>query len=321
MTPGSALIWGVGGQDGALLARLLLEKGYRVFGTSRGPATPANLTTLRIADAVTMKHVDPVDAEGVERVVAEVLPDEIYYLSAQSSVGRSFAQPEATFAAAVTGLGNVLNAVSRSAPNARVFNAASGECFGDCTAGSPARETTAFDPRSPYAEAKAAGHRLVEQQRAAGMWAASAFLFPHESPLRPTAFVTGKIVAAVRRIAGGDGEPLELGDLSVVRDWGWAADYVEAMWRMLQLDSPADLILATGSSISLEAFVAAAFREAGLDWRDHVVSSPQLRRPSEVAQQHADPSLALDLIGWRAGLAGEAVAARLVRDALTSSAA
>ncbi|MGN6819233.1 MAG: GDP-mannose 4,6-dehydratase, partial [Sphingomonas sp.] len=158
-------------------------------------------------------------------------------------------------------------------------------------------------------------NRVAHRQRAC-----SAFLFPHESPLRPNTFVTGKLMAAIRRFAAGDRTPLELGDLGVVRDWGWAPDYVAAMRAMLQRESPEDLILATGISMRLEDFVAAAFAAIGLDWRDHVKSVPGLRRPADIAEQHADPSRAGELIGWRASVAGEELVKRLVAEAISPSA-
>jgi len=319
MTTGSALIWGVGGQDGAYLAHLLLAKGYRVHGTSRGQAVPDNLRRLGIADKVELHTVDPADAVRVGEVIAAAAPAEIYYLAGQSSVGRSFAEPEATFAGATLGLLNVLEAARREAPEAALLNAASGDCFGETVA--PATEKSRFRPRSPYAVAKCSAHLLIEANRVAyRQRACSAFLFPHESPLRPDSFVIGKLMAAIRRFAAGDRAPLELGDLSVVRDWGWAPDYVAAMWAMLQRETPEDLILATGTSMRLEDFVAAAFATIKLDWREHVKSVPGLRRPADIVEQHGDPSRAAELIGWRASLAGEELVQRLVAEAISPSA-
>ena len=318
MTAPSALIWGVGGQDGAYLARLLVDKGYRVHGTSRGDEVPGNLYRLGIARDVCLHAVDPADADRVGEVVAAAAPGEIYYLAGQSSVGRSFAEPEATFTGAALGLLHVLEAARRIVPDARLLNAASGDCFGETL--TPATEATPFRPRSPYAVAKCSAHLLIEANRVAyHQPVCSAFLFPHESPLRPDSFVIGKLMAAIRRFAAGDRRPLELGDLSVVRDWGWAPDYVAAMWAMLQREHPEDLILATGTSMRLEDFVASAFAAIGLDWRDHVRSSPGLRRPADIAEQHADPSRAAALIGWRASMAGENLVKRLVAEAISPS--
>jgi GDPmannose 4,6-dehydratase len=318
MTARSALIWGVGGQDGAYLARLLLDKGYRVHGTSRGETVPTNLRRLGIGDEVQLHIADPADGARVGEVIAVAAPVEIYYLAGQSSVGRSFAEPEATFVGAALGLLNVLEAARRAVPDAALLNAASGDCFGETVA--PATEESPFRPRSPYAAAKCSAHLLLEANRVAhGQRACSAFLFPHESPLRPDSFVIGKLMAAIRRFAAGDRTPLELGDLNVVRDWGWAPDYVAAMWAMLQRATPEDLIIATGTSMRLEDFVAAAFAAIGLDWREHVKSVPGLRRPADIAEQHADPSRAAEVIGWRAGVAGEALVKRLVSEAISPS--
>lgn len=319
MTARSALIWGVGGQDGAYLARLLLDKKYRVHGTSRGGAMPDNLQRLGIADRIELHTADPSDSTRATAVVAAAAPDEIYYLAGQSSVGRSFAEPETTFTGVALGLLNVLEAARREAPEAVLLNAASGDCFGDTAV--PATERSPFRPRSPYAAAKCSAHLLIEANRVAyRQRVCSAFLFPHESPLRPDSFVVGKLMGAIRRFAAGDRTPLELGDLSVVRDWGWAPDYVTAMWAMLQRETPEDLILATGTSMRLEDFVAAAFAAIGLDWRDHVTSVPGLRRPADIAEQHADPSRAAELIGWRASVVGEELVKRLVAEAISPSA-
>ncbi len=313
--PGSrALVVGVGGQDGALLARLLLDRGYAVFGTSRDPAAGLpNLEATGAAGRVRVLALDPADARGVRGALAEARPDEVYCLTGQSSVGQSFADPGGTVASLVPPVAHLLEALRESGAPARLLNAGSGECFGD-TGGVPASERTPFDPRSPYAWAKSAAHALVAAYReAAGLHASTAILFNHESALRPARFVTRKVADAVRRIAAGSGETLALGDLSVVRDWGWAPEYVEALWRMLQRDAPGDLVIATGHGVSLEDFVAAAFASAGLDWRRHVRADASLRRPSEVAACRADPSAAAREIGWAATVRAGEVAARLVR--------
>ncbi|WP_066584630.1 GDP-mannose 4,6-dehydratase [Sphingomonas pruni] len=314
-----AIIWGIGGQDGAYLARLLLEKGYRVHGTSRATGVPVNLRRLGIAEDIALHAVDPTDAPRVGEAIAAAAPDEIYYLASQSSVGRSFAEPEATFAGAALGLLNVLEAARHKAPAAALLNAASGDCFGETA--TAATETTRFAPRSPYAAAKCSAHLLIEANRVAyGQRVCSAFLFPHESPLRPDSFVIGKLMAAIRRFAAGDRAPLELGDLGVVRDWGWAPDFVAAMWAMLQRGTPEDLILATGTSMRLEDFVAAAFAAIGLNWRDHVQCVAGLHRPADIAQQRANPSRAAKLIGWRPSVAGEELPKLLVAQALSQAA-
>lgn len=309
-----ALICGATGQDGAYLARALLDRGIEVHGTSRQPALPeGNLAAVGAAGALTPHVMEPASQDSVRAVLGEVRPDRIFYLAAQSSVARSFDEPVETWRAAALGLVHVLEAAREIVPEARILNAGSGDCFGERPAHAPADETTAFAPRSPYAAAKCAAHHAVAvARRAHGQFASTAFLFSHESPLRPETFAIGKIVGAVKRIAAGSGELLELGNVEVVRDWGWAPEYVEAMVRMLALDAPRDLVIATGRSHSLAEFVAAAFAEAGLDWRDHVRIGAVAPRPADIACQHADPGLARELLGWRAETGLAALARRLI---------
>ncbi len=316
MKPKRALICGATGQDGAYLARFLLDRGYDLVGTTRGDpeADAVNLRRLGVRDRVPLLRMDPARRSEVDRAVSESEAGEIYYLAAQSSVWRSFAEPVATFEASAVGLANVLEAARALAPRARIFNAASGDCFGEAPADDPATERTRFRPRSPYAAAKCAAHHLLDAMRLGyGQFACSGFLFTHESPLRPETFAVGKTLAAARRIADGSDETLTLGDLGVVRDWGWAPDYVEAMWKMLQLDEPQDFVIASGESAPLQALVEAIFSALGLDWRDHVQVGAHPPRPSDIRFQHADPSLARERLGWsgRTGI-GE-LAARLTR--------
>lgn len=297
-----ALICGVSGQDGAYLARLLIAHGYDVHGTSRDASAPrSNLDRLGIADCVTIHEMDPANPSQAMTAVRCVEPHEIYYLSAQSSVGRSFDLILETWTASAIGLVNILNAAFTVVPDARVLNAASGECFGETSASNPASDRTRFNPRSPYAAAKCGGHYAVQAARAAfGQFACSAFLFNHESPLRPETFVTAKVAAAVRRIASGSDERLRLGSVSIVRDWGWAPEYVEAMRLMLQQPEPQDMVVATGRSHSLAEFVELAFRAADLDWRAHVDTGTGPSRPGDPAAQHADSTRARRFLGWEA---------------------
>lgn len=310
----SALIFGVSGQDGAYLAELLLAKGYAVHGATRGDpgALLANLDALGIA-GVALVRADPLDDGAVDAAIRAARPDEIYYLAGQSSVSESFARPRETWDAATIGLMNVLAGARRHAPDARIVNAASGDCFGVTTRAAPATEASPFAPRSPYAAAKCAAHHLLAADRLAyGQWAASAFLFSHESPLRPERFVIAKVAAAARRIAGGPAEKLALGDISIVRDWGWAPDYVEALWRMTRQDEPGDFVIATGESRSLESLVAAIFASVGLDWQSHVVLDAHPPRPADIATQFADPSRAEKLLVWRATHRGDEIARLMV---------
>ena len=295
-----ALICGVSGQDGAYLARLLLDKGYEVFGTSRdAQASPfRNLERLGIREKVHVLSVSIIDFRSVLQCLLKVRPDEIYNLAGQSSVGLSFEQPVETLESIVTGTLNILEAIRFAGRPVRFYNACSTECFGD-TGGEPADEESAFRPRSPYAVAKAAAFWEVANYREAyGLFACSGILSNHESPLRPEHFVTQKIVSAACRIALGSRERLVLGNLDIERDWGWAPEYVEAIWLMLQRDEPEDYVIATGKSHRLEEFVEEAFRAVGLDWRLHVTFDESLLRPLDIRVSRSNPSKAAERLGW-----------------------
>ncbi|WP_347257670.1 GDP-mannose 4,6-dehydratase [Methylocaldum sp.] len=313
-----ALICGVSGQDGAYLAKLLLAKGYQVFGTSRDAQTASfrNLEVLGIRDSVTCESMAPNDFRSVLQALSKIDPDEIYNLAGQSSVGLSFEQPVETMESIVVGTLNLLEGIRFLGSSARLYNAGSSECFGN-TGAQPADENTPFRPRSPYAVAKAAAHWEVANYREAyGLYACTGILFNHESPLRPERFVTKKIVAAACRIANGSSETLRLGNIDVVRDWGWAPEYVDAMWRMLQQESADDFVIATGESHSLREFVAAVFRALDLDWRDHVTTDAALLRPSDLREGRANPRRAQDVLGWRVSKRLDDVVTLLVQDEL-----
>lgn len=297
-----ALICGISGQDGAYLARLLLDKGYEVFGTSRDAQIGAfaNLTWLGVRDRVRLDSMAMNDFRSVLNVLHRTEPDEIYNMAGQSSVGLSFEQPVETLDSISMGTINLLEAIRFLDKPIRFYNAGSSECFGD-TAGHAANEDTPFHPCSPYAVAKAAAHWLVANYRAAyGLHASTGVLFNHESPLRPERFVTKKVVAAAVRIARGANSRLTLGNVAIKRDWGWAPEYVDAMWRMLQQQTASDFVIATGESHTLEEFAATAFGEVGLDWRDHTDISEALRRPSDLAEGLGDASRARQVLGWSA---------------------
>ncbi len=309
-----ALIIGVSGQDGAYLAELLLSKEYEVVGTSRDAnlSTFSNLDRLGIRDRIRFLSVAPNDFRSVLNALVQAEPDEIYNLSGQSSVGLSFDQPVETMESISIATLNILEAIRFTKRAVRFYNAGSGECFGD-TAGRPADEDTPFRPRSPYAVAKAAAHFEVANYREAyGLFACSGILFNHESPLRPERFVTRKIVSAACRIAAGSGERLKLGNTKVKRDWGWAPEYVDAMWRILQHDTPQDYVIATARTHSLEEFVAAAFAAVGLDARGHVDSDPSLLRPTDIEANYANPEKAARVLGWRAASGMDETVRRMV---------
>lgn len=311
----SALIFGISGQDGAYLARLLLERGYAVHGTSRDAEISSFITlaSLGIKERIALHSAASTDFRNVFQVISRAAPDEIYNLSGQSSVGLSFQQPVETLESIAVGTLNILECIRLLGRPIRFYNAGSGECFGD-TGGKPANESTSFQPRSPYAVAKSAAFWEVANYRDSyGLYACSGILFNHESPLRPHRFVTRKVAAAAARIARGSSEQLVLGDLSVRRDWGWAPEYVEAMWAMLQREKPEDLVIATGVAHSLEEFVAAAFAVLGLNWRDHVRTDAGLFRPSEIRCGFGDAAKAAAKLGWKARTQMPEVVERMVK--------
>ncbi len=297
-----ALICGISGQDGAYLAKLLLEKGYEVTGTSRDAQMSSfrNLERLEIREQVKLTSMSLVDFRSVLQVINRVQPDEIYNLAGQSSVGLSFDQPVETLDSITTGTLNILEAIRFTGAPIKLYNASSSECFGD-TGDRSADEGTAFRPRSPYAVAKAAAFWEVANYREAyGLFACSGILYNHESPLRPERFVTQKIIAAACRIAQGSKETLTLGNMSIKRDWGWAPEYVQAMYLMLQHEKPDDYVIATGESNKLEDFVAEAFACVNLNWRDHVISDRSLYRPTDIAVGRGHPAKAREVLGWQA---------------------
>lgn len=296
------LICGVGGQDGSFLAQLMLAKGYEVWGTSRDSQLSEfhNLQILGIKDRVLRISMAPNDFRSVLTAVTRSNPDEIYYLAGQSSVGLSFEQPAETLESITLGTLNLLEAVRFSGKHIKIYHASSGECFGDLGQ-RPATEDTPFRPRSPYAIAKASAHWLVANYREAyGLFACNGILFNHESYLRPPRFVTQKIVSSACRITNGASEKLTLGRLDVVRDWGWAPEYVDAMWRILQQDQADDYIIATGEACSLEMFVEEAFALHGLDWHRHVEIDANLFRPADITWSCGNPEKAFKKLGWQA---------------------
>ena len=297
-----AFIWGVSGQDGALLAQLLLNKGYDVVGTSRDAQLSdfKNLTYLGIADAVQTISANPVDFRSVLEVFAKTQPQEVYNLAGQSSVSLSFEQPIETFNSIALANLTLLEAIRFIGDKSlRYYYAGSGECYGNTVI--PANEQTVFHPRSPYAVAKAAAFWQVANYREAyDLYACSGVLFNHESPLRPERFVTQKIVRTACRIAAGSSEKLFLGNMEIERDWGWAEEYVDAIWRILQQEKAEDYLVATGVSCKLKDFVEAVFMTLGLEWEKHVIFKESLLRPTDILQSRAFPGKAEEFLGWRA---------------------
>ncbi len=309
-----ALILGISGQDGAYLTKFLLEKGYQVHGTSRDVQMSSfgNLTRLGVRDRVQLHSVSVNDFRSVLQAIIRSEPDEIYNLAGQSSVGLSFEQPMETFESISVGVINLLEAIRFFSRPVRLYNAGSSECFGNAD-GRAAHEDTPFRPRSPYAVAKAAAFWEVANYREAyGLYACSGILFNHESPLRPERFVTRKIVATACRIANKQEDVLSLGNIDVQRDWGWAPEYIQAMWLMLQQDRAEDFVIATGQTFKLEDFVRVVFEALGLDWTRHVRTNPDFLRPTDIMISRADPGKAARELGWKAKHAMPDVARMMV---------
>jgi GDPmannose 4,6-dehydratase len=309
-----ALIIGVSGQDGAYLAELLLKKGYEVHGTSRDHevGTFRNLQILGIKDQVRLTSMVTSDFRSVLTALQKADADEIYNLAGQTSVGMSFEYPVETFDSIMIGTMNLLECIRLLKKPVRFYNAGSSEVFGNTPV--PATEETPFHPRSPYATAKAAAHYAVANYREAyGLFAATGILFNHESPFRPERFVTQKIVKAAVRIANGSGERLKLGNLNIYRDWGWAPDYVDAMWRIIQHEEPQDFVIATGHMHSLHDFVTKTFLALGLDSSDYVDSDSSLLRPADIAKSVGCPDKAKKLLGWNASIKLDSIIQKLLK--------
>src|SRR5688500_9247178 len=311
-----ALIFGVTGQDGSLLAQHLLAQGYEVHGTSRRKAVAGKLQQLGIVDRIRLHTLDPGDDTQVADALGSLRPSEVYHLSGQSSVGRSFAEPHETFASHFNSTLAILEAIRASSLDCRFFHASSGEVFGE-TGRSPAKESAVIAPCTPYGAAKAASTLLVKSYREVfGLFACSAFLFNHESLLRPDSFVAQRIAQGAAAIKTKRAAQLKLGNLQIVRDWGWAPDYVECMWKMLRQQEPRDYVIATGVATSLESFVERVFSRFGLDWKDCVVRDDALLRPVDIRISVGDPRAAERHLGWRALARMPEVADRLADAAL-----
>ena len=300
MAAKKALIIGITGQDGAYLAKHLLDKGYEVTGSSRDvmASSFANLQTLGIRDKVKLVSVSINDFRSVFNAIQSFNPDEIYNLAGQTSVGLSFDQPVEAIESIAIGTLNILEVIRLQNRPVRFYNAGSSECFGD-TGNTPANEHTPFAPRSPYAVAKSTAKWLINSYRESyGLYACTGILFNHESPLRPERFVTQKIIAGAAKIKAGQLSKLQLGNLDISRDWGWGPEYVQAMWLMMQLDKPDDFVIATGRQESLKYFVSKAFEYFDLDWQKYVEIEPSFFRPNEIVSSVGNPQKAIEVLGW-----------------------
>lgn len=312
-----ALVIGVSGQDGSLLARFLLNKGYEVWGTSRDVKTQNfnNHIKLNTSDQIKILEWSTQDLASLVNIISMTSPDEIYNLSGQTSVGMSFTNPVEAFNSIVLTTHYLLEAVRKSNQPIRLFNAASSECFGNTF--SPVTESSPLNPFSPYGVAKASAFLNVANYRNIyDLFCLSGILFNHDSPLRPNHFVLKKVTQTAKRIALGSDEKLELGDISIIRDWGWAPDYVEGMWLMLQQDEPKDYILASGKSHSLAHLVETTFSLLNLDWQDHVTINHSFKRPMEILESRANPSLAENNLGWKAKLSITELLDNMINDAI-----
>lgn len=295
-----ALITGITGQDGSYLAELLLSKGYKVYGFSRRTSTTSLGRIEHLVDRITLVSADLLDQNSVTSAVYDIQPDEVYNLAAQSFVPTSWSQPVFTGDVDALGVTRILEAIRLAKPDAKFYQASSSEMFGNPKE-SPQQETTRFYPRSPYGVAKAYGHWItVNYRESFGTFACSGILFNHESPRRGLEFVPRKISNAVARIRLGQADTLRLGNLEAKRDWGFAGDYVKAMWLMLQQPQPDDYVVGTGKSHTIRELVETAFRAAGIDdWEKYVVIDSDLFRPAEVTSLVADASKAHSVLGWR----------------------
>jgi GDPmannose 4,6-dehydratase len=312
----TAVIFGVTGQDGGLLASHLLALGYKVIGTTRQLSGYGSwrLDALGISQHIKLLTIDPLSLHAVVQLLEACKPNEVYYLASQSSVSESFSQPLVTIESSLIGVKNVLDACLQLNLSTKIYNAGSSESFGDLGV-QTIDESTPFSPVSPYGLGKAKACDLVKRYRADyGLFACNGLMFNHESSLRDERFVSMKIAKAVNLISFGRQKELVLGDLDVIRDWGWAPEYVIAMHGILQLDIPLDFVIATGKSHSLREFVSSAFSVRGLDWSRYVRSDLALSRPAEIKANFADPTLANRVFGWKATVMMREVASRLVSE-------
>ena len=295
----TALITGVTGQDGSYLAEFLLEKGYHVVGIVRRTSHDSYERIGHLLDRLEIVPADLLDQHSLTAVVRDTKPDEIYNLAAQSFVPTSWSQPVLTGEFTALGVTRLLEAIRLAHPAARFYQASSSEMFGKAVE-TPQRESTPFYPRSPYGVAKVYGHWItVNYRESYGLYAVSGILFNHESPRRGLEFVTRKVTHGVARIVRGRATAIALGNLEARRDWGFAGDYVDAMWRMLQQPEPRDFVIGTGETHTVRELCEIAFAHVDLDWRKHVKVDPRYVRPAEVDVLQADPSLARRLLGWK----------------------
>lgn len=309
-----ALITGITGQDGSYLAELLLAKGYKVYGLVRRTSTPNIINIEHIQYEVELLAGDLLDLPSLCTIIRDVQPDEVYNLGAQSFVGASWEQPILTSQVTALGVANILEAIRQYKPDAKFYQASSSEMFGKVVE-TPQRENTSFYPRSPYGVAKVYGHWMtVNYRESFNIYACSGILFNHESPRRGIEFLPRKVSEGVARIKLGLDSELRLGNLEARRDWGYAGDYVKAMWLMLQQDIPEDYVIATGETHTVKELVDIAFNSVGLKWEDYVVLDPKFLRPAEVDLLLGDASKAKKQLGWKPEVAFDELVEMMVEE-------
>ena len=307
-----ALITGLTGQDGSYIAEFLIAKGYAVTGFARRTSDEERERIRHLRDRITMITGDMTDSTSLRGAIESAEPDEVYNIAAQSHVGASFEQPIATGEVTALGPLRLIEAIRQSGAPIRFYQASSSEMFGKVSE-TPQNEQTPFHPRSPYGVAKVYAHMAtVNYRESYGMYAVGGILFNHESPRRPTQFVTRKITDAVARIAIGLADHIDIGNIEARRDWGFAGDYVAAMWAMLQRETPEDYVIGSGETHSVAELCERAFAHVGLDWKNHVRSIPELYRPAEVDLLQADPSKAKRDLDWEPQVNFEALVAMMV---------
>jgi GDPmannose 4,6-dehydratase len=308
----TALVTGITGQDGSYLAELLLDKGYTVWGMVRRASTESYERINHIRDRISFVQGDLLDQPSLVQALAESEPEEVYNLAAQSFVPTSWSQPVLTAEFTAVGVTRLLEAIRQVNPRIRFYQASSSEMFGKVRE-VPQTETTPLYPRSPYGVAKCYGHYItVNYRESYGMHCSSGILFNHESPRRGLEFVTRKVTDGVARIKLGLTDHIAMGNLDAKRDWGFAGDYVDAMWRMLQQDEPDDYVVATGETHTVERLVELAFGHVGLAWQDHIRTDPRFTRPAEVDLLVGDPAKAKRVLGWEPGVDFEGLVAMMV---------
>ncbi len=310
----NALITGITGQDGSYLAELLLEKNYQVYGMVRRSSVEKFDRIQHIREYVTLTQGDLTDQSSLDEAIRTIMPDEVYNLAAQSFVPTSWNQPVLTSDITGVGVTRILESIRKYKPDARFYQGSSSEMFGKVRQ-TPQNENTPFYPRSPYGVAKVYGHYItVNYRESYNLFACSGILFNHESERRGLEFVTRKVTNGVARIKKGKAKELKMGNLDALRDWGYAPDYVDAMYRMLQQPLPEDYVIATGVAHSVKYLVETAFGAAGLDWQNHVIIDPDFLRPAEVDHLIGDASKANQRLGWRPQIPFEEMIRRMVEN-------